>query len=84
MTFFNRSRIDITLRLLVRFLKFWMFWKALTMYFYVLVLLRDNGRLLGDNARRSEDSAQQLIILGFQNDGVNFLAEGARCQLLVV
>ena len=34
------------------------------MYFYVLVLLHDNGRLLGDNARRSEDSVQQLIIMG--------------------
>ena len=59
-----------------------MFWKALAMYFYVLVLLRDNGRLLGDNARRSEDPTTDNIGV-LQNDGDTILEmESGNCQWL--
>ena len=43
---------SITLWLLGRFVKFWMFWAALIVYFLILILLCDNGRLFCDNARR--------------------------------
>ena len=61
-------QISITLRLLGRFLKFWVFWASLIVYFLILVLFCDNSRLPCDNARRSgimTDRVEEYYVTGF-------------------
>ena len=63
--FYEKStifQVTITLRLLGRFLKIWMFWAALIMYFINLMHFCDNGRLFCDNTRRFGDKGRLWVI----------------------
>ena len=79
-------QINITLWLLGRFSKFWMFWAALIVCFLILVLLCDNGRLLdrrsGDN-NRLWTGQMACVDHRFSNHN-NFATIGLIIEILVV